>query len=192
VDEEQLVSALKRQDPESLGQLVDLAGERLLRSAYLLCGQPGEAEDLVQETFLQALKAAHRFRGQSSLYTWLHGILLNLSRHYHRDQGRMVYDDQLVASQEAAAPANAVLETDFQAASDEVQKALRQLPGPLREVLVLRFYEEMKLDEIAGHLGVPRGTVKSRLHYALKQMRQLLPGELNLFGPQGTELTKRK
>ena len=192
VDEEELVFALRRQDPQGTGQLVDLVGERLLRSAYLLCGHRSEAEDLVQETFLQAIKAAHRFRGQSSLYTWLHGILLNLSRHHHRDRARMVYDDRLVAGQEAAAPAEAPLEADRQAASSALGQALRQLPDPLREVLVLRFYEGMKIDAIAQHLGLPGGTVKSRLHYALKQMQQLLPNELNLFGSQGTEPMMRK
>src|SRR5207247_2368613 len=51
--------------------LVEVHGERLLRSAYLLCGDATEAQDLVQETLLQAIKSAHRFRGDSAVYTWL-------------------------------------------------------------------------------------------------------------------------
>src|SRR3954464_14172722 len=70
-------------------------GDRLLRSAYLLCGDATEAQDLVQETFLQALKSADRFRGESAVHTWLHGILLNLSRHHWRKQKRVVLDENI-------------------------------------------------------------------------------------------------
>jgi len=60
-----------------------------------LCGNETEAQDIVQDTFLQAIRSIHRFQGRSSVYTWLHAILLNLSRHYHRDRKRIVYDDEL-------------------------------------------------------------------------------------------------
>jgi len=193
VDEEQLVSALRMQDPDGMGRLVDAVGNRLLRSACLLCGNASEALDMVQETFLQALKSAHRFRGESGVYSWLHGILLNLTRHYHRERGRILYNDPgVVGPEPAALEDGAPMEADFDTASTGLEQALRRLPQTLREILVLRFYEEMKLDEIAAHLGIPRGTVKSRLHYALKEMRKLVPNELNLFGTRGTEITKRK
>jgi DNA-directed RNA polymerase specialized sigma24 family protein len=54
-------------------------------------------------------------------------------------------------------------------------------------VIVLRYYEDMKIHEIAGHLGLSKGTVKSRLHYAIGELKKRLPGELNLFGTEGTE-----
>jgi RNA polymerase sigma-70 factor (ECF subfamily) len=192
VDEEQLVSALRSRHPEEWARLVDSLGDRLLRSAFLLCGDATEAQDLVQETFLKALRAAPQFRGHSSVYTWLHGILLNLSRHYHRDSKRIFYDDELAAGQNATASEEGPLESDFEAVSCALQKGLRRLPGPLREILILRFYEEMKIEEIARHLGLATGTVKSRLHYALKHMQNLLPTEMNLFGCQGTEIRKDK
>jgi len=191
VDEEQLVAALRDQDPGALRQLVDSFGDRLLRSAFLLCGNENEAQDLVQETFLQALRTVRRFRGQSRLHTWLHGILLNLSRHYHRDRKRIVYDDQL-ARRDTAAPDDSPIRADFEAASSAIQRALRQLSVPHREVLILRFFENMKIEEIAAHLGIASGTVKSRLHYALEHMEKLMPRELNLFGAQGTETTMNR
>jgi RNA polymerase sigma-70 factor (ECF subfamily) len=186
VDEEQLVAALRGLDPEALGQMVDSLGDRLLHSAFLLCGNENEAQHLVQETFLQALSNAHRFRGKSRVYTWLHGILLNLSRHYHRDRKRIVYDEQL-ARRDTASTEDKSIVADFALASAAMQKALRQLSESHREVVVLRFFENMKIEEIAAHLGTARGTVKSRLHYALQQMQKLIPRELNLFGAQGTE-----
>src|SRR6266498_163408 len=87
--------------PESfdLQELIDSHGNRLLRSACLLCGDENEAQDLVQETFVQALKSAHRFRGDSAVYTWLHGILVNVCRRHHRKQKRLVLDEELVLQQ---------------------------------------------------------------------------------------------
>jgi RNA polymerase sigma-70 factor, ECF subfamily len=65
--------------------------------------------------------------------------------------------------------------------------ALDSLSSLHREVLILRFYEDMKIHEIAAHLGISNGTVKSRLHYAIAEMQRRLPRELNLFGACGTE-----
>ena len=84
MDEEQLVTALKGRDPRVVQELVNSYGDRLLRSAFTLCGNQTEAQDLVQDTFVEAMRSAGRFQGRSTLYTWLHAILLNLTRHYHR------------------------------------------------------------------------------------------------------------
>ena len=103
MDEQQLVRALHSQDPEAAQELVAAYGDRLFRTACLLCGDESEAPDLVQETFLQAVRSVHRFGGRSSVYTWLHGILLNLTRHYHRGRKRLVYDEALARQEGAAA-----------------------------------------------------------------------------------------
>lgn len=186
MDEECLVAALKNQDPDAVKQLVDSYGDRLLRSAFSLCGNETDAQDIVQETFLQALGSIHRFQGRSSVYTWLHAIMLNLTRRHHRDRKRIVYDDETV--NEEVSPANEdPWQLDAGTAAAAVWQALGRLSAAHREVLVLRYYENMKIHEIAGHLGISKGTVKSRLHYAIGEMQKLLPGELNLFGGSGTK-----
>lgn len=185
MDEQRLRLAFQSRDPAAMQELVETLGPRLLRSAFLLCGNGTEAQDLVQDTFLQAIQSAHRFGGRSSVYTWLHGILLNLTRHYHRDRKRLVGADELVQQEPALAEDGpARLDTDL--AATTLTEALRRLSAAHREVLVLRFFEEMKIHEIARHLSISRGTVKSRLHYAIAEMQKLLPAELNLFGAQGT------
>jgi RNA polymerase sigma-70 factor, ECF subfamily len=186
MDEDQLVQGLRRQDPEAVQEFVVAYGDRLFRSACLLCGNEAEAQDLVQETFLRAVRSAHGFGGRSSVYTWLHGILLNLTRHYHRDRKRLVYDEELT-HEEPAPPDEAPSGLDIEMTVGALGKALRQLSEPHREVIVLRFYEDMKIHEIAAHLGISNGTVKSRLHYAIAEMQRRLPGELNPFGACGTE-----
>jgi len=191
MDPEQLVPALRQQDPDAVRDLVATCGDRLFRSACLLCRDQAEAQDLVQETFLQAVRSAPRFRGQSSVYTWLHSILLNLTRHYHRDRKRIVYDEAL-ARQEPAPAEEKPSPLDVETTSSALREALRSLSAPHREVLVLRFYENMKIREIAAHLTLSKGTVKSRLHYALAEMQRLMPREMNLFGVRGTEETEKR
>jgi RNA polymerase sigma-70 factor (ECF subfamily) len=186
MDEEQLVTALKGQDPGAAQELVNSYGDRLLRSAFSLCGNEADAQDIVQDTFLQAIRSVHRFQGRSAVYTWLYSILLNLTRHYHRDRKRIVYDDEL-AGREASPPDENPSQLDAGTASSALWQALSQLTAPHREVIVLRYYEDMKIHEIATHLGISKGTVKSRLHYAIGEMQKLLPGELNLFGGGGTK-----
>src|SRR5215831_12033584 len=182
MDEAELVAGLRRRDPEAIEALVERDGQRLLRSATLLCGDQSYAEDLVQDVFVEAMDSVQRFRGQASLYTWLHSILLNLTRHYRRNNKRVIYDSELAADEAIPYLEEGPHKADLQLSSTELDRALKQLSWAHREVLVLRFYERMRIDQIAQHLGISKGTCKSRLHYAIEQMRKILPPEMNLFG----------
>jgi RNA polymerase sigma-70 factor (ECF subfamily) len=193
MNEAELVAALKSGDPAAVEEVVRLYGDRLLRSAFLLCGNEADAQDLVQDTLILAVRRAHRFRGESALYTWLYGILLNLTRHYHRKRKRIVYTDQpsrLAFPEPSACPTpSAARESqnlDIEAASSALMDAIHRLSPVHREVIILRYYEGMKVQEIARHIGVTKGTVASRLHYAKRHLRRLIPKELNLFRTDGT------
>jgi RNA polymerase sigma-70 factor (ECF subfamily) len=150
----------------------------------LLCGNETDAQDLVQETFLQAMKAARRFRGDSSVYTWLHGILLNLFHRHLRNQKRLVFEEEIVLKETVEPSATHSGDRDFYA--DKLAEAIRLLSPEHREVVVLRYYENLKIQEIAERTGVSKGTVKSRLHYAMRCLGQLVPRELNLFVSEDT------
>jgi RNA polymerase sigma-70 factor (ECF subfamily) len=189
MDEAELVAVLKRGEPVAVEAVVQTHGDRLLRSAILLCGDHSQAEDLVQDVFIEAVSSIHRFRGNSSLYTWLHSILLNLVRHHRRDTKRMVYDNELAYQEQSPAPEAGPDPLDLHEAATELTRALRCLSDAHREVLILRYYERMKINDMARCLGVSEGTVKSRLHYAIEQMQNLLPPEMNLFGDKGTKET---
>jgi len=167
-----------------LQELLSAHGDRLLRSAYLLCGDETEAQDLVQETFLQALKSRDRFRGDSAVYTWLFGILRNLSHRHLRKQKRLVFEEELVLSEASQTVPASAADQDFCAA--RVAQALQKLSPEHREVIVLRYYENLTIQEIALQTGVSKGTVKSRLFYAVRALQEILPEEMNLFVPEGT------
>src|SRR5947207_13287392 len=99
-----------------LQEVIEANGDRLVRSAYLLCGDETEAQDLVQETLLQALKSAHRFRGDSAVYTWLYGILRNLCHRHLRKQKRLVFEEELVLNEAVQPPPANELDQQFCAA----------------------------------------------------------------------------
>jgi len=182
--EVQRVSVPRQPASLDLQELIDSHGDRLLRSACLLCGDETEAQDLVQETFVQALKSGHRFRGDSAVYTWLHGILLNLCRRHLRKQKRLVFEEERVLKETSQPSPADGLDQDFCATG--LALAVEKLSPEHREVIVLRYYENLKIEEIARQTGVSKGTVKSRLHYAVRCLEQLIPKEMNLFVSSGT------
>jgi RNA polymerase sigma-70 factor (ECF subfamily) len=143
-----------------------------------------EAQDLVQETFVQAMKSAHRFRGDSAVYTWLHGILLNLTRRHLRKQKRLVFDDERLLEETVPPGAADGLDRDF--CQTGLALALQNLSREHREVVVLRYFENLKIEEIAQRTGTRKGTIKSRLHYAMRALERIIPKEMNLFASSGT------
>jgi RNA polymerase sigma-70 factor (ECF subfamily) len=153
---------------------------RIHRAALVLTGNPWDADDLAQETFLVMAARADRFRGHSSVYTWLYGILLNLDRRLRRRSSltrrklRVVWDRESV--RDATAPA-----ADLPAEVGEWQRSLwaqvATLPDGQRQALVLRYSEHLSYDEIAAALGCPVGTVKSRIFNGLATLRQRLADE---------------
>src|SRR5580658_4938764 len=122
--------------PKAVQELVHAYGDRLLRSAFSLCGNEAEAQDIVQDTFLEAIRSVHRFQGRSTIYTWLHAILLNLTRRYYRDRKRIIYDGELV-DRETSPTDESPGPLDTGTASSAISEALRRLSGAHREVLVL-------------------------------------------------------
>ena len=150
---------------------------RIHRAALVLSGNPWDADDLAQETFLVLSRQAGQFEGRSSVYTWLYGILLNLDRRERRRYGlrcrklRVLWDHAAPAEQSAPA-------ADARSEASEWKRSLwsfvAQLPEGQRQSLVLRFSEGLRYEEIAEVLQCPLGTVKSRIFHGLAGLRQLL------------------
>ncbi len=174
-----LVRRLKQGgDEKAVSLLVERYGPRLLTAATLLCGNPTDAQDLMIETLQKAVRAIDGFRESSSFFSWLYGILFNLNRMAwrKRSRSRVVYTDELP---EMATDAPAVGKgLDAAATADCLADAIRQLSQPLQETLLLRYYGEMSIAEVAETLDISPGTVKSRLFSATAQLRKLLPPEL--------------
>jgi RNA polymerase sigma-70 factor (ECF subfamily) len=148
------------------GDFVRLASHHLdgaYKLAGYMLGDAGEAEDALQEALLRAWRAWPKLRDPDSVGAWLDRIVANVCKtRIRRRKGVSVlgFDDGLQVT--AADPFRATL------ARDSVGRALDRLSAEQRVVVVFRYWRDMPLEQIASRLNVPLGTVKSRLHYALK------------------------
>ena len=160
---------------DDLTALVERHYHPLVGYLYRLNGGDRElAEDLVQDTFFQVLRAIRQYRYPRPFKAWLYAIATNLARNHHkRAETRRSFPV------DGRALAGLAKESDEQAIADadEARRAaamLAALPNHQREVIVLRYYEELALDEIAAVLRIPVGTVKSRLSLGLRRLRALM------------------
>ena len=161
---------LNRRDPWTAFEteaLPHLAG--LFRLAMWLARDRSEAEDLVQDTFTQALQSFHRFESGTNCRAWLVRVMFHVNSNRRRANARLqlVSDsDERIAETIAFDPP-----TPEGLTEEEVLRALRSLPPQFEEVVLLSDVEEMTYKEIAETVGVPIGTVMSRLHRGRKLMR---------------------
>lgn len=168
---------------------------RLQAAARLLCGDEHEAEDLVFRAFEQAILKIDDFRSTGSFYYWIYTILLNFHRMDVRKKSsrKVVLANGELPEVEDEGP-NLFEEFTFRASAEAVRNAVSRLPDNYREVVVLRYFEEMTTAEIAKVAGIPEGTVRSRLHYAKDALYAMLADtELSPdFADRLVRATKRK
>jgi RNA polymerase sigma-70 factor, ECF subfamily len=182
-DAQSLARALKQRDPDFLDRLIEQYQFRLFRYLWHLTGSQECAEDFFQETWLRVLERGHQYDGKWKFEGWLFAIARNLVLDWHRRKKPQSLDSLASPDDDAAAfdlqdeKSQSPLE---QVMHDEVRKgvllSLQRVPAIYREVLVLRFQEEMQLDEIAGVTGAPISTVKSRLYRGLDALKSALQG----------------
>lgn len=163
----------KDEPPLSLPDLIASYGDRLLRSAYLMCGHSSNAQDIVQETFCRALAALPDFRGEASVYTWLFTIMRNV---YLKQRRRERHFFHFLARQPRVphAEGDPAEQCERQRAHTQLLATLQGLPVKQREIAILRFVNGLKIAEIARILSLPEGTVKSRLFNASNRLQTLI------------------
>ena len=168
------------QPPLDIDDVIRQYFARIHRAALVLSGNPWDADDLAQETFLVMAKQPASFQGRSSLYTYLYGILLNLDRRERRRYGMRRRKLQVLWDNEPTQP-RTTPGADTAAEVGEWKNSLwgrvALLPDGQRQALVLRFSEQLRYDEIAEALECPLGTVKSRIFHGLLALRRVLEEE---------------
>ncbi len=186
------LAAEKSVQRTSFDELTVLYYPQVLGAARLMTGNRSEAEDLAQETFWQALSAWPRFDGSRSPRAWLYGILLNQDRKRRRSLSRgwrrvVSWFESQVRTVDS--PEGRMVDEEWRRS---LWSEVERLSDPLRAVVLLRFAEGMCNEEIAEVPACPIGTVKSRIHHALKrlaqvtdqQMVELLPTSENPYDRQ--------
>jgi RNA polymerase sigma-70 factor, ECF subfamily len=180
-DKKSLALGLRRRDPEVLDALIEQYQYRLFRYLVYITGSRERAEDFFQETWIRVLERGHQYDGKSKFEAWLFSIARHLVIDWQR-QKKAQSLDALTNPEEGApmefadddpSPLHLVL---TQESEETVHSSLEKLPAIYREVLLLRFQEELGLVEIATVLSAPLSTVKSRLYRGLEDLRSLLAG----------------
>lgn len=174
-----IARGLRRRDPSLLDHLIEQYQHRLLRYLIYLTGNRAAAEDIFQETWLRVLERGKQYDGRHAFSSWLFSVARNLVIDHMRRKQPVSLDDT-TRGFEGFPPEPA----GHEPAADEVVahreqaqvilQCLGKIPAEYRETIVLRFHEQLSLDEIAEVTGAPLGTVKSRLYRGLACLTPLL------------------
>lgn len=170
---ELLVFRCKRRDRAALDELVRTWERRLFYYICRLVDDEQDAWDILQETWLKAVRGIGSIREPATLPAWLYRIARNTSMSHLR---KRYADKALLEACDPPGEADEPVGLSFEDAA-VVHEALGQLSVPHREVLTLHFLEQMSVEEIAGIVDAPAGTVKSRLYHAKRALRTLLEHE---------------
>jgi RNA polymerase sigma-70 factor (ECF subfamily) len=175
LDDSQLAARFADGDLRAFDEIVRRHQGRVSALARRLLGWPDEADDVAQDVFVAAFRHLAGFHGQSSLATWLAAITINECR--RRWRRRKVHQAfQRLWRRSEPVPAAGPQRLIADETSQRVRAAVRGLAAKYREVVVLRYLEEMSMDEIGRLLGITRNSAEVRLHRARIQLRQSLDG----------------
>lgn len=181
---QELSRGLRRRDPDLLDRLIEQYHYRLFRYLTYLTGSRETAEDIFQETWIRVIERGHQYDAKWKFEAWLFTIARNLTIDWMRRKPLAVsldLEDAVDAAKPApgAAPITSALTSPFDLVSgreesERVRTALGRISAVFREVLLLRFQEDLALEEIAAVTGAPLSTVKSRLYRGLAALRETL------------------
>ena len=179
-DKQTIALGLRRRDPDLLDQLIEQYHQRLYRYLLFLTGNPALAEDFFQETWVRILERGEQYNAKSKFESWLFAIARNLvidaSRRKKFASLEEMADPETQRPFEPPDPlATSALQMLLSRENQQaVQISLLKIPAYYREVLLLRFHEELGLEEIAAVLAAPISTVKSRLYRGLTALKSAL------------------
>lgn len=175
----EIVAGLRRRDPDLIERLIELYQHRLFRYLLFLTGSRDLAQDLFQETWLRVLERGSQYSGRSRFDTWMFSIARNLTLDRARKRTPVSLDE--LVGPEVDRPMELAGNTpspfDYFQSGERAARmghALLNLDPLYREVLVLRFHEELSLEEIAQVSGARLSTVKSRLYRGMAALRPIL------------------
>lgn len=178
--DEQLVLLAAGSDPEAFGEIVKRWERKIFALCFGMLGREDDARDAAQEAFVSAFRNIAGFRGEARVSSWLHRIAVNqclTMKRRARSRPEDLLDEE---SGDAEGVFRAPAHNSPAAAAERgergviVRKAVDSLPLDLREVIVMKEFEEMTFQEISDTLEIPLSTVKSRLYTGLRQLRMRL------------------
>jgi RNA polymerase sigma-70 factor (ECF subfamily) len=178
-DDQRLIAECLKGNTAAFGELVRRYQDRLFNTVYRMVDNAEDAQDVVQEGFLHAYQSLESFKGDSLFFTWLYRIAVNTAISFKRKKRLLVRLDgpsgeavlEPLDPSDLARPGHALEQAEQE---QRIHKALSRLSPEHRAVLVLKDMEGQKYEEMAEALGVPIGTIRSRLHRARLELREVL------------------
>lgn len=172
----ELIRRVQHGNTAAFDELMTRYNHAVYRLAYSMMRNHADAEDISQEAFIRVYRAIGRYDERYRFYTWLHRITVNLCINQMKRQGRqrtvpLPGTEVEAEGQDVADPRSGPADEDLRR---DLDQALTRLPGEQRAALVLRVKEELSYNDIAKTLGIPVGTVMSRLARARCRLRELL------------------
>lgn len=189
-DQENIIARARRGDADAFEQLVAAYRDQVFRLALRMCGSEADADEVAQEAFLSAWKGLPNFRGDSQFSTWLYQLTSHAAIDLMRREKRQIAAEDITgvsAPDPAPGPQQQAERSEQRQA---VRDAIMQLTPEYRQIVVLRFLEELSYEEIGAMLTLPSGTVKSRLNRARAQLKEILSRSGNLFGAESVIYTE--
>src|SRR2546428_11615794 len=177
-----IARGLRKRDPELLDRLIEQYQYRLFRYLVYITGNKVRSEDFFQEPWIRVLERGHQYDGKSKFEAWLFAIARYLVIDWQRSKKPQSLDTLTdpeqehplqLANENDPSPLHKVLSQETE---ENVQASLQKIPAIYREVLVLRFQEELQIEEMAGVLSIPLSPRKSRVYRGLETLRGALPG----------------
>ncbi len=178
--DEQLVELAVSDDSDAFGEIVRRWERKIFALCYGMLGREDEARDATQESFISAYRNLGNFRGEAKVSSWLHRIAVNqclTKKRRFKTRSETYIDDEdnaeeryFVAPAERS-PARTIERTER---LHYVRNAVNTLPAELKQVIVMKEFEELTFQQMSEILEIPLSTVKSRLYTALKQLRMKL------------------
>ncbi|PGS53443.1 RNA polymerase sigma factor [Bacillus sp. AFS041924] len=158
-------------DKDRLEVLFNKHSSLVYRTAYFLTKSSAMADDITQETFIRIIKKIHLYDSTKQIEPWIYRITVNITRNMIRKQKiKKLFGMNPIAPLENSVE-QSILQTEME---DQLWKEINLLPQKSKEVIILHYYLELKLDEVSDSLNIPIGTCKSRLNYALTKLRSRL------------------
>lgn len=178
--DEQLVEQAIAENPNAFGEIVKRWERKIFALCFGMLAREDEAKDAAQETFIAAFRNLSGFRGDAKVSSWLHRIAVNqclttMRRKKSRSESYLGDEDESAAKVFIAPPNKMPSRTAEQKERMAiVRQAVNSLPPDLRQIIVMKEFEEMTFQQISETLEIPLSTVKSRLYTGLKQLRMKL------------------
>ncbi len=178
--DEQLVESTNKGDQDAFGEIVRRWERKIFALCFGMLAREDEAKDAAQETFIAAYRNLKNFRGDAKVSSWLHRIAVNqclTTKRRQKTRSESYLDDETSEDEKVFVAPRRLMPSREAEKSEKthlVRQAVQSLPSDLRQVIVMKEFEEMTFQEISDALEVPLSTVKSRLYTALKQLRMKL------------------